>query len=239
MSLYNLSITAIIPAFNESGRIHATIKALRSLGCIDRILVIDDGSSDDTANISMSGGAEVIRLDKNMGKANAMKKGFESATTPVILFIDADLGLTAKEAIKLLKPVCRGDAEATVARFTPSGSKGGFGLVKKLSTWGLKVMSGKTFSSVLSGQRCFKRQVLTDLSFDYPSFGIEFGMTLELLKKGTNLIEIDVDMSHRTTGRDLKGFLHRGRQFWDILKVILVKFREDKITYIDRLFRRL
>jgi len=238
LSLYDLSITAVIPAFNESETIASTITALRDLECIDRILVVDDGSSDNTADISRKSGAEVIRLGKNKGKAHAMKTGYESTNTQVILFIDADVGRSAKEAIKLLEPVCRGDSDATVARFASAKNKGGFGLVKRLSAWGLNIMTGKTFSSVLSGQRCFKRQVLDGLSFDYSSFGIEFGMTLDLLRKGVSLTEVDVDMRHRATGRDLKGFLHRGKQFADIFKVILIKLREDKIACLDKLFRR-
>ncbi|HOV43176.1 MAG TPA: glycosyltransferase family 2 protein, partial [Syntrophothermus lipocalidus] len=52
-------------------------------------------------------------------------------------------------------------------------------------------------------------------------FGVELGMSLRALARGYRLLEVDTTMTHAETGRDVKGFVHRGRQFWDVLKVIL------------------
>jgi hypothetical protein len=59
--------------------------------------------------------------------------------------------------------------------------------------------------------------------FDYKGFGVEFGMTVDMLLKNIKVLEVDVNMTHRTTGRDIQGFLHRFHQFTDILRVILKK----------------
>jgi glycosyltransferase involved in cell wall biosynthesis len=226
MSLNGFDIGVVIPAFNEEKTISATLNALKKISCIDRILVVDDGSADHTSMIAAAVGAEVLTLQPNGGKAHAMKKGYEALSCSVLAFLDADLESSAEEALKLIEPVCMGQAEATIARFPMTPGKGGFGFVKMLSDWGLSILTGRTVPSVLSGQRGFLRSVLTPDSFRYSGFGIEFGMTADMLLGGTKILEVDVTMKHRTTGRDLKSFVHRYRQFCDILKVLAKKLAE-------------
>ncbi len=226
MSKNGQDIGVVIPAFNEEETIDKTIKALKQIACIDRILVVDDGSSDFTADLASESGADVLKLPQNSGKGHAMKMGYEALTCSVLIFLDADLGETAEEAIRLINPLCRGKAEATIARFPMTPGKGGFGFVKRLSSRGLSFLTGQTLCSVLSGQRGFLRRILSAESFRYSGFGIEFGMTVDLLWKNRKIQEVDVTMKHRTTGRDFGGFLHRIRQFVDIAKVVVRKTAE-------------
>lgn len=226
MSLNGFDVGVIIPAYNEENIICSTISALKKLPAIDRILVVDDGSSDRTSEIAVEAGVEVLALAENSGKAKAMQMGYKVLPCSVLVFIDADLGESAGEAIKLIEPVCMKKAEVVIASFPMTPGKGGFGFVKKLSSWGLILITGRTVSSVLSGQRAFLRKVLTSESFDYTGFGIEFGMTADLLLKGIKILEVDVTMKHRTTGRDFQGFIHRYRQFKDILRVVIKKLAE-------------
>lgn len=230
MSLNGFDIGVIIPAYNEEKTIGDTLQALRNIPCIDRVLVVDDGSIDRTAFIASECGAEVLTLKENSGKAKAMKHGFEALACSILVFLDADLGTSAEEAIKLIEPLCTGKAEATIARFPMTPGMGGFGIVKSLSLWGLKLLTGRSIPSVLSGQRGFLRRVLTADCFRYSGFGIEFGMTADMLLNGTKILEVDVYMKHRTTGKDLKGFLHRFKQFSDILRVIARKLFEKPVT---------
>ena len=226
MSRNGQDIGIVVPAFNEEKTIGSTIKALKKITCIDRILVVDDGSADFTSHYAAASGAEVLTLERNSGKAHAMRMGYEALPCPVLIFLDADLGETAEEAIKLIEPVCLGKAEATIARFPMTPGKGGFGLVKWLSSWGLSFLTGRTIPSVLSGQRGFLRRILSPESFRYSGFGIEFGMTADMLRNDIKILEVDVTMKHRTTGRDFGGFLHRIRQFVDIAKVVVRKTAE-------------
>ena len=234
MSRNGLDVGIIVPAFNEEKTIGSTIEGLKGISCVDRILVVDDGSADATSANASTSGAEVLTLEQNHGKAYAMRMGYEALPCPVLVFVDADLGESAAEAIKLIDPVCRGTAEVTIARFPMTPGKGGFGFVKRLGTRGLSFLTGQTISSVLSGQRGFLRRVLTAESFRYPGFGIEFGMTAELLRKGSKILEVDVTMKHRTTGRDFRGFMHRYRQFADILRVILIQLAEKPFAVPER-----
>lgn len=124
----------------------------------------------------------------------------------------------------MVNPILEGKADVVIARFPSSKEKGGLGLVKSLAQIGLFILTGKTLSSVLSGQRAFLHSILRPELFDYHGYGIEFGMTVDLLNNNNiQIVEVGVTMKHCATGRNLKGFLHRFRQFSDILKVIIKK----------------
>jgi len=112
----------------------------------------------------------------------------------------------------------------TIAKIQTKNSKAGFGLTKKLSQIGLYVNTGKCFTSILSGQRAFKKEVLKNVSFVSNGFGIELEMLIEVFRLGYIVKEVEVMMTHCETGRDLAGFLHRGKQFYHILYMLLRKY---------------
>ncbi|MBP2071726.1 glycosyltransferase involved in cell wall biosynthesis [Thermoanaerobacterium butyriciformans] len=196
---------------------------------IDEIIVVNDGSTDDTAEKAKKAGARLVNIKNNSGKGRALKEGLKYVKNDVVAFIDADVGLTSREVIKLIKPVVDGEADVTVARFPKVKVKSGFGFVKKLAKYGVKLLTGYDFDSTLSGQRVFKKEVLDKIKRFYSGYGIEVGMTIDILNMGYKIKEVDVDMTHSVTLRDIKGFIHRGRQFIDILKVLLIKaFFKDR-----------
>jgi len=226
-------ISILIPAFNEENNIESTLRGLAAFDtdfCSGRnleleILVIDDGSADKTWEKAASCGARAIRLEKNMGKGGALRQGIKEAKGDIIVFLDADLKESSGEAYKLIEPILSGDADVTIAKFKSVPGKKGFGLVKALAYYGIKFFTGRRISSGLSGQRAFKRKVLEEIGYIPDGFSLEVGMLIDILKKGFCVREVDVNMRHDVTGRDLKGFMHRGRQFADILKVLISKFR--------------
>lgn len=224
-----MSVSVLIPAFNESNRIVDTIRGIENIKEIDEIIVVNDGSTDDTADKAKKAGAKLVNIKNNSGKGKALKEGLKYVKNDVVAFIDADVGLTSREVIKLIEPVINGDADVTVARFPKVNVKSGFGFVKKLAKYGVKLLTGYDFDSTLSGQRVFKKEVLDKIKKFYSGYGIEVGMTIDILNMGYKIKEIDVDMTHSVTLRDLNGFIHRGRQFIDILKVLFIKaFFKDR-----------
>ena len=94
-----MRVAALIPAHNEADRIAATVAATRAVNAVSRVIVIDDGSSDATAEIARQAGAEVLRLDRNLGKGGAMQAGLELVRNDIeaVVLLDADLGDTASE----------------------------------------------------------------------------------------------------------------------------------------------
>ena len=218
-----MKVAVLIPAYNEAARIKHTLKAVKKIPEVSSIRVVNDGSTDDTSRLAKEEGVEVIDLPRNMGKGQALNLGVQGLDADVFLLLDADLGDTAVEGKHLLQPVLEGQADLAIAVFPPA-QKAGFGWVKGLARWGI-AKEGFYAKEPLSGQRAMTKEVLRDVLPFASGFGIEVGMTIRALRKGYRLLEVPVNMSHAATARDLKGFWHRGRQFVDVLNVIVKEGR--------------
>ena len=109
-------LTCLIAAWNEGARLPAVLDAVRDHPLIDRLLVVDDGSTDDTAAVAQRAGAEVLRLTPNGGKTAALAPGIARLEGEHVLLLDADLtGLTARDITALAAPVLIGAADATLS----------------------------------------------------------------------------------------------------------------------------
>lgn len=214
-----MSVIALIPAHNEATRIEATVAGARSVAEIDRVVVIDDASTDGTADLAAAAGAEVLRLDRNRGKGGALQHGLDSVAddADVIALLDGDLGDTAAEVGLLLAPVLAGDADMTIATLPKPPGSGGFGLVKGLARAGIKMLSGFETTAPLSGQRVLSRSAWTAATPFATGYGVEVGLSVRAARAGLRLLEVPTTMTHAATGRDVAGFRHRGRQFVQVL----------------------
>ncbi len=98
---------------------------------------------------------------------------------------------------------------------------GGVGLVKRLAATGIRLLGGGFVASApLSGQRALTRATLEAVRPFAPGFGVEVSMTVRAARAGSRIIEVPVPMAHAATGRDLAGFVHRGRQFVDVVSAL-------------------
>lgn len=224
-------ISVVIPAYNESTRIAATISSLLEVSKIDEIVVVDDGSSDGTAEIAAENGAKTIKLPANVGKGGAITAAFPHIKSEIILLLDADLKESAVQSLTLTEPIITDQADMTIARFSGIKSGRGFGIAKKTAAIGIKLITGKKVLAPLSGQRCMKKAVLASLMPLAPRFGLEVGMTVDALKKGYRVCEIETGLTHCPPGRDLRGFIHRVKQFCDICRVLANKIGEPNERY--------
>jgi len=214
-------VSVLIPAYNEEEKIADTVKSALSLPGVFQVVVVDDGSSDNTAVKAKAAGAEVKRVFPNRGKGNALNEGAKLVKGDIVVLLDGDLGNTALEAEKLIDPVLQQKADMTIAKIVSSKGSGGFGLVRGLARNGVKFLTGKEMNCVLSGQRAMSKAVLAQLLPFSEGFGVELGMTVKALNSGFTLLEIPVAMKHSETGKDIRGFIHRGKQFLHILKVFV------------------
>lgn len=150
-----------------------------------------------------------------------MNAGVKDAEADIFLMIDADLGACAAETHRLLEPLLPGQADMSIALMkAPPGHKGGFGMLQKLSRWAIRKYGGAEVSAPLSGQRAVRRELIDQVGGFERGFGVETALTINALRKGFRIVEVPLPLTHRATGRDIKGFLHRGRQLWDIIKVV-------------------
>ena len=213
-------VTVLIPAHNEEKYIFETIRAVSRIPNVQEILVVDDASEDATAAKASMAGARVLTLPVNQGKGGALNEGLNHISGDFIAVVDGDLGDSAGELSKLIFPVINDVADMTIARFPEAQSKGGFGLVRGLARRGIKNFAGIEVKSPLSGQRVLKRAVIDTLGGFETGFGVEVAMTIDAVRKGFRILEVDVNMTHAESGRNISGFLHRGKQFIDVAKAL-------------------
>ncbi len=223
--------SVIIPAYNEESRIKDTLDGIKDIEIIDQIVVVDDGSSDGTAKVieNYKSNKLVYAIQNpNQGKGRALEKGLEltSKDADIIVFLDADVGVTSSEIAKVIKPVLEGQCDVSIARFKPASKKGGMGFVKRLAKDSVYEMTGVELNATISGQRAFRREVISRFDHMPEGYGVEVGMTIDILKWGYTIKEVMVDMTHNETGRDLSGFIHRGKQYLHIKKIVKQKKRE-------------
>jgi glycosyltransferase involved in cell wall biosynthesis len=219
-------VAVVIPAYNEADLVGATVTAAAALPGVDVVVVVDDGSRDATADVAGQAGAAVLRHARNRGKAAAMETGAEAVrlldqrepggAARHLLFLDADLGATAAAAGPLITPVAAGEADLAIAVFASRVKQGGHGFVVGLSAAGIRRATGWTPAQPLNGQRCLTRAAFDAARPLARGFGVETAMTIDLKRKGLRVTEIEVDLAHRATGRDLRAQLHRARQFADV-----------------------
>ena len=222
-------VAVIIPAKDEADRIAATIAAARGIDGVDLVVVVDDGSSDGTAAVARSAGATVERHPRNRGKAAAMATGAAAvaradAADPVLaggsrhlLFVDADLEDSAANLGVLVTPVASGEADMTIAVLPPQKtSGGGHGFVVRLARKGIRALTGWTATQPLSGMRCLSRAAFAAASPLAPGWGVEVGLTVDVLARGLRVDEVPCELHHRVTGTDWRAQVHRARQYRDV-----------------------
>jgi Glycosyl transferase family 2 len=215
-------VLALVPARDEAERVGATVRALRELPGMTEVLVVSDGSTDATAARALEAGAHCLDLPRNVGKGGALNAGLAalmgrvaervSPEPAVLLLADADLAETAGRLDRLLHPVLAGEADLAIADLPAQHGAGGLGIAMGLARRGMARATGRRMAEPLSGQRAVRWEALPALLPFAPGFGVEVAMTMDALRAGLRVIEVEVDLRHNATGKDLSGLLHRARQ---------------------------
>jgi len=215
-----LATVAIVAAKDAAATVGATVAALRAVPGVNEVVVVDDGSTDETAAAATGAGAWVLRLPANVGKGGAVAAGVKLAEhADVYLLVDADVGPTASAVEALLAPVTAGEADMAVGVLPGAGARGGFGLVRRLAAAGIERATKQDVEAPLSGQRAVRGELLRSLALA-PRFGLETALTIDARRAGARVVEVPVAMDHRHTGRTVRGFSHRGRQGADIARAL-------------------
>lgn len=206
----------IIAARNEAERIGATLAALRETFPGVDLIVADDGSTDATSRVAAGAGAQVIRLEKSLGKGGAMTRAAGGADARIVLLADADLGGSAR-ALRALVDAVDAGADLSIATFARRVG-GGFGIAVGAAGRAIERATGRRMRAPISGQRAMRAEVLTAVLPFAAGFGMETGMTIDAIRAGFEVVEVELDLEHRATGRTLRGFAHRARQLRDIVR---------------------
>ena len=215
-------VVALVPARDAAGTIATTVEALRAVPGVTGVVVVDDGSGDGTGAAAAGAGAGVVALPANRGKGGAVRAGIEATPeAEVYLLVDADVGASAAGAATLLPAVLDGRADLVVGVLPAAGRRGGLGTVRWLAASGIRRATGGRLDPVapLSGQRAVRAELLRGLELA-EGFGLEAAMTVDAVRAGARVVEVDVAMDHRHTGRSVAGFRHRGIQGLHLVRAL-------------------
>jgi hypothetical protein len=216
----------IVTARNEADRLGETLAALRSGLTGARILVADDASADATGELARADGAEGVRAARPLGKGGAatlaarrlLEDPMRAPRT--VLLCDADLGASAVRLDTLVAALEQDEGDLIVAEFETRAG-GGLGLALAASRALIaRRTGGLRPRAPLSGQRALRARHLPTLLPFARGFGMETAMTIDAHRAGMRVAEVPVPLEHRATRRDPAGFLHRGRQLADVLRLV-------------------
>lgn len=211
----------IAAARDEADRVGDTFDSLAAAFPGARLLLADDASHDGTPEVAMGHGATVIRRARSHGKGGNVSAAAEAALSelgpdddPVFLLCDADLGSSAGELAPLVEAVRAGECDLAVAAFAKREG-GGFGFALRYAHDAIKDLCGFDAAAPISGQRAMTLAALGDVLPFADGFGMEIGMTVDAVRAGHAVKEIELPLTHRATYRTLRGFIHRARQLRD------------------------
>jgi hypothetical protein len=201
-------VAILVAARDEERMIAATVAALKERFPAAEVIVADDGSQDATRAEAERAGARVVRLARR-GKGQALTLAEREAPAGALLLADADL--TGD-----LRPLANAKADLAIAVFSERQG-GGLGIAKAAARRFIRARSGFAAREPLSGQRALSAEARERCFPIAAGFGCEVRMTIDAARAGLRIVEIELPLSHRATGRDPRGFAHRSRQLLDTL----------------------
>ncbi len=213
-------------ARDEVRTIAAAVGALRTAFPEAEVIVADDGSRDGTADAAEQAGAIALRLPRR-GKGQALSAAERAAPSGALLLCDADLRGD-------LRPLLEVEADVAIAAFARRRG-GGFGVAKRVARELVRLRTGFTAREPLSGQRALSSRARAACFPLAPGFGCEVRLTIDALRAGLSVRELELPLEHRTTGRDVRGFAHRGRQLAEALLAtgpLAVNYRGTRLPLV-------
>ncbi|MCU0513136.1 MAG: glycosyltransferase family 2 protein [Anaerolineae bacterium] len=202
-----LTLSVIIPCYNEKPYIEKILHRVMSVGLADEILIVDDGSTDGTRDIlqRLEGeglpGVRIIYHERNQGKGAALVTGFKAATGDIYLIQDADEEYDPREYPVLLKPIHEGIATVVYgSRFLggPRKAMNFWNMVaNKLLTLTTNILYNAILSDMETCYKVFRSDVVTQMTIHARGFEFEPEFTAKVLKQGIRVYEVPISYNGR------------------------------------------
>lgn len=209
-----MKVAAVVPAYNEEQTIGVVVEALLRCPLIDELIVVSDGSDDQTVQVASQYPVNVVELKQNVGKGGAMKAGAAATTCDVLLFVDADLvGLSTDHIQALLEPVLSGQTAMSIGVF--SNGRRSTDLAQKIAP-------------SLSGQRAVCKDFFDQVpKLEQSGFGVEVSLTQFAERHDVEIVKVPLQAVSQVMKEEkrglARGFLSRLKMYWDILRSIRIK----------------
>ncbi len=206
-----LKLSIVMPVFNEAATVATVIEHVAKLDLDKELIVVDDGSSDGTAEALQPfigrPGIQIHVSPVNLGKGASLRIGFKHATGDIVTVQDADLELDPSEFKRLIVPIVEGRADVVYgSRFLNAERRGAllFYAANRMLSGLASVLYGARITDVETCYKVFRRDVLQSLTLRASRFEIEPELTAQVLKHGYRLIELPVAYSPRTAAQGKK-----------------------------------
>ncbi|HEY8736291.1 MAG TPA: glycosyltransferase family 2 protein [Candidatus Dormibacteraeota bacterium] len=220
-------ICVVIPCLNEAGTIASVVADFRRALPSATVMVFDNSSSDDSAELATAAGADVIRVPRQ-GKGYVLRHAFDRVKADIYVVVDADATYPADRVMDLIAPVLRGEADMVV------GARDHFlepDAIRPLHRWGnrlivafLNLCFGTQLRDILSGYRVLSGEMVRELPLLAPGFEVETELTLETLERGFRVLEVPIQYRRRPHGSQSK--LSSFKDGYRILMTIMTLLRD-------------
>ncbi|MDO5860127.1 glycosyltransferase [Methanobrevibacter sp.] len=182
-------VSVVIPAYNEEETVAKVIDVVKKVSFVDEIIVVNDGSSDDTEGEALRAGAIVINHETNKGKGEALYTGYMQSECDIIAFIDADIyNLTSKKVEAIIKPILLGKTDITKTKFSRASGRVTELTAKPLLNFFFPEIS---FEQPLSGQFAARKEILKKINFE-KDYGVDVGIVIDVDVLGISIMEVDI-----------------------------------------------
>ncbi len=182
-------VSVIIPAYNEEDTVAKVVNVVKKVSFVDEIIVVNDGSSDNTEAEALKAGAIVINHEVNKGKGEALKTGYRDAECDIIAFIDADIyNLTSSKVESMIKPILEGKTDITKTKFSRASGRVTELTAKPLLNFFFPEIS---FEQPLSGQFAARKEILKKINFE-SDYGVDVGIVIDADVLGISIMEVDI-----------------------------------------------
>jgi len=241
-------LSVVVPAYNEATTLAGVVKKLLELPHLLEVVIVDDCSRDQTAEVAASLAAadsrvKVARHERNAGKTEALKTGFAMTRGDIVIVQDADLEYDPNDIPGVIKPILEGHADVVYgSRFLVRKATRVLYfyhfLANKVLTFSSNMLTNLNMTDVETGYKAFRGEIIRNMIIKSSGFGFEIEVTAKIAKLGCAIYEVPISYYGRTYEEGKKiGMLDGLQAFWLVFRFNLLCGLQSSFTQVPQIRR--